>query len=116
VSDGLKCVKVVQIVNRKGSAWLRIRFDPEAGAAWQLVRLLAGADDGVEIDVSQERDEGRDVVAEIRYTDEVDRRLLGLVDLLTAIRYAQPTLMQLTLKLGVGVVELCGSNGGNGHH
>jgi len=46
--------------------------------------------------ISSEGMEGR---AEIRYSDGLDRRLVALTDLLIAVRYGHPKMMQLPLAL-----------------
>ena len=42
---------------------------------------------------------GGDVRVELPYTDEVDHRIMTLIDLLITARYEQPTMVQLSLCL-----------------
>ena len=58
-----------------------------------LVNVLAG-DGAVNLTAH-----GQEVVARVRHTDEVDRRLVELSDVCASVRYAYPRVMQLKLRL-----------------
>jgi hypothetical protein len=67
---------------------------PHAGPM-ELVRAIAGQ----QFVLKREGGRGR-VTVEIPHSEEVDRRLVEIADLLVAIRYAHPTMTQLRLQLG----------------
>jgi hypothetical protein len=64
--------------------------------AW---RAICGLADVLSMGRQAVRDERSEVHVEIVHTDDVDRRLLAISDLVADIRYNHPTMVQLHLDL-----------------
>lgn len=84
----------VSVGQRDGQVVIAIWFRAGTLGGMALANLLAGGGGVVTL-----RPEGQWMQADVVYDAGVDGRLVELVDLLTAVRYAHPTMVQLPLAL-----------------
>ena len=65
-------------------------------AAWYAIRGLC---DAIGFESVHSHAAGNTVVMEVTHTDQVDQRIMTLIDLLITARYEHPTMVQLALQI-----------------